>query len=579
MAASDRRIGSAVVAALAIACAIVAVVAAGHVVRTFADSSHNAQALDLAAGLSLLGAGALAWFVMDARRLGVVAMLAAAAWFAPDWEAWTDGGALVHSVGSAVAPLFIVLVADLASTVPRRPPRRAVPIAYAVVGALVVCRALVWDPFLDPACWRNCLDNVFLIGAEPAVARTLDDVLLVVVAAIGAAACAVAILRLRSMTPVGRRELGPVLAFAALVGATEAAHAVALLRTPLEDPGSAGFAVIFAVRAVCVAGLGLGLTWMVVRGRLVRSAVARLAADLAAAPAPGGLRDALAATVRDPSLEVAYWLAGSRRYVDADGEPIHDPEPGPRRARTPIVRSGRTLAMVVHDSALLDSLTFERDIGSAARLVVENERLQAEVRAQLGDLRASRARIVETADAERRRLERDLHDGAQQRLLALSYDLRVACAAAETDRDPVLRAQLTAAVDEARSALADLRELAHGIYPAILSESGLAAALATLADDASVAVELEAVTRERYTPAVESAAYAAIAEAVSDAAARSATFASVVVRANGRGLVIEVRDDGAARRAELLRVADRIGALGGSVATHPGALTAEIPCA
>jgi signal transduction histidine kinase len=244
-----------------------------------------------------------------------------------------------------------------------------------------------------------------------------------------------------------------------------------------------------------------------------------------------------------------------------------------------IVREGEPLALVAFNPALLDGSDLEREIGSAARLAIENERLQAEVFAQLEDLRSSRARIVERADAERRRLERDLHDGAQQRLLALSYELRLARAAAQEDGDPELTKLLASAADEAQTALVELRELAHGIYPAILAEAGLAPALATLADEAPLPVELGELPADRYAPAVETAGYLAIADAVDDAARRYATFIFVEVARAADRLVVTAHDDGAARASALTHLADRIGALGGSLEIGPTTLRAEIPCA
>src|SRR5438445_10459604 len=159
---------------------------------------------------------------------------------------------------------------------------------------------------------------------------------------------------------------------------------------------------------------------------------------------------------------------------------------------------------VVSHSASVPELTSH--IGPAVRLGLENERLQAEALHQLEELRASQARIVETGDDERRRLERDLHDGAQQRLLALSYDLRLARAAAEADGDAAIASLLAGATDETLRALVELRELAHGIYPAILTEAGLSAALATPADTAALPVQIEGVLPgERYAIPVESA--------------------------------------------------------------------------
>ena len=200
---------------------------------------------------------------------------------------------------------------------------------------------------------------------------------------------------------------------------------------------------------------------------------------------------------------MAYWLPASRRFVDGAGNPTDAPAPGRGRTVTPILRDGLPVAVVVHDAALLDGPGVEREIGSAARLAVENERLQAELLAQLGALRASRARIVATGDAERCRLERDLHDGAQQRLLALSYDLRLARASAEADGDPELVEVLASAAEDAHAALDELRELAQGIYPAILAEAGLGPALATLADRAALPIELGEVTTTRHSTAVE----------------------------------------------------------------------------
>src|SRR5207249_4199437 len=214
---------------------------------------------------------------------------------------------------------------------------------------------------------------------------------------------------------------------------------------------------------------------------------------------------------------------------DGRGQRAEAPVPGHGRTVTPIVRAGRPVAIVVHDSALLEGPALEREIGSAARLAVDNERLQAEVLAQLDDLRASRARIVETGDAERRRLERDLHDGAQQRILALSYDLRLARAAVEADGDRELATVLASAGDEAQAVLGELRELAHGIYPAILAEAGLAPALATLADQAPLPVELGEMPPERYSTPVETAAYLTVTEAIANAVGREATFVFVDV--------------------------------------------------
>ena len=227
--------------------------------------------------------------------------------------------------------------------------------------------------------------------------------------------------------------------------------------------------------------------------------------------------------------------------MDANGRPVAEPVAAPGRAITALVRDGRRIAVVSHTAALPD---LEREIGAAVRLALENERLQAEVLAQLDDLRASRVRIVETGDAERRRLERDLHDGAQQRLLALSYDIRLARASAQADRDTRPGRSSPKRPSQAQATLAELREVAQGIYPAILAEAGLMPALATLADVAPLPVELHDVAEGRYPAAVETAAYLLVAEALQDAADRGASHATISAVQDGGRLVVTVEDDG-----------------------------------
>jgi signal transduction histidine kinase len=204
--------------------------------------------------------------------------------------------------------------------------------------------------------------------------------------------------------------------------------------------------------------------------------------------------------------------------------------------------------------------------------------LQAQALAQLDQLRASRVRIVETGDNERRRLERDLHDGAQQRLLALSYDLRLARAQAQADGDSPTGSLLTQATDQAQAALEELRDLAHGIYPAILAEAGLAAALTTLADAAPLPVELHDVVQGRYPAAMETAAYLLVVEALDDAAGRDASHAAVSAVQDGGRLVVTVQDDGTDRTSSMVQLADRVGALEGRLAVEPARLQAELPC-
>jgi signal transduction histidine kinase len=570
--------------ALSLAWAITAVLAVdpgADTPTTYGAAVSLARAADVAAGLGLVIAGGLALGQPRTQRLGVLAMLAGVAWLGADWEGSEDGSALVRSWGAVVAPFSLALVLHFALAVPvgklRSPATRAVVVvAYAVTAAVGAGRALVRDPFLDVYCWRNCGDNAFLVHSDPGIASVLDDIGLWSMLGIALALVAVAVQRLVGATRPARRVLLPLLVPALLVGASGAAYGLALLRTPLEDPDRTDFAAIFIVRSLALVALALGLIWTVLRVPRTRARVARLVSELGEAPPPGRLREALVAALGDPDIEVVYRRSDSGKLIDASGRPTALPSKG--RAVARITRGDRTRALVLHDPALAGEPELERTLGSAARLAVENEALRAEALAQLEELRASRARIVETGDAARRRLERNLHDGAQQRLLALSYDLRLAHAGARADGDDELAALLDAAGEETAIALDELRELAQGIHPAILTEAGLGPALATLANEAPLPVELDAAAPERQPPAVETTTYVTVADGIDDAKRRGATFLAICVeRENGR-LVVTAEDDGAQRSARLPALADRVGAVGGSLHLGANTLRAEIPC-
>jgi signal transduction histidine kinase len=554
----------------------------GNSETTYAATLPAARAADLAAGLGLVVAGGLAATQPRTRRLGVLAVLAGLAWFGADWEGAEDAHALFRSLGTLVAPLTLAFVIHLALAVPdgrvrSRAARVAVVAAYALVALPTVTRALFRDPLLDLYCWRNCTDNSFLVHADAGIASALSDALLWSTLAIALGLVAFAWRRLLRATGPGRRALLPLLGPALLVGASEATYAITLLRTPLEDPDRTGFAAIFLARSVSYALLAFGLAWSLLRVARTRARLARFATDLGEAPRPGMLRDTLAAALGDPGIGVLYPRGAVGELIDADGRAADPPDPD--RAVARIARGDRPLALVLHDPALVSEPELARALGSAARLSVENEALRAEAMAQLHALQTSRARIVESADSARRRLERDLHDGAQQRLLALSYDLRLARAGAEAESDTALVALLDAAGDETATALDELRALAHGIYPAILTEAGLAPALATLSDDAPLPVELDDVEPTRMPPEIETTTYVTVAEAIDDAAHREATFLAARVRREGDRLLVTTEDDGAPRSSRLLRLADRVGALGGSLEVGATTLRAEIPCA
>jgi len=547
---------------------------------TYAGRSGLTATLTVAAGLALVAAGLVTAFSRPARRIGDLAVLAGLVWFAPVWVGWDKGPPLIRSLAMLAAgftfPLLVYLVVAYPSgRLQGAAARTLVAAAYLEATVVALGRALFRDPFFDPGCWANCTDNRFLLRSLPGLARAIEVADRWFTAAAAAALVALCVWRLLRDSGPARRVLLPVALPAILLAATVVAHVVALQRRPLEDPSDSAFRTIFVIGCVAVILLAAGLVWATIRSRFQRRAVARIATSLGQAPPPGSVQAALAQAIGDPELQIAYWLPDARRHVDASGRPVAEPVAGPGRAVTALVRDGHPVAVVSHTAALPD---LEPELGAAVRLALENERLQAEALAQLDQLRASRVRIVETGDSERRRLERDLHDGAQQRLLALSYDLRLARAQAQADGDPQTGSLLTEATDQAQATLEELRELAHGICPAILAEAGLAAALATLADAAPLPVQIQDEAAGRHPAVVETVAYLLVAEALDDAAGRDASHATVSVVQDGGRLVVTVQDDGTDRTSSMVQLTDRVGALEGRLAVEPTRLRAELPC-
>jgi signal transduction histidine kinase len=317
---------------------------------------------------------------------------------------------------------------------------------------------------------------------------------------------------------------------------------------------------VIALATVPFAFLAGLLRARVVGAGAVNELVARLGAG------SGDLQGALADALRDPSLALAYWLPERAEWVDAAGAAVALPA-DPDRC-TPVERDGRPVAMLIHDPSLAEEPELVQAVGGAAALALENERLTAELRATVSELRASRARIVESADAARRKIERDLHDGAQQRLVALALSLRMARARVEAE--PAAAAELLdGASENLDEAIRELRELARGIHPAVLSDRGLGSAVEALAQRMPLPIEVLAVPSERLPAPVEAAAYFVVAEAITNVARYAdASHASVEVSCADGGLIVTVVDDGVGgadpgNGSGLRGLSDRIAALDG----------------
>jgi signal transduction histidine kinase len=358
------------------------------------------------------------------------------------------------------------------------------------------------------------------------------------------------------------------------VGAVETGYGTALL-TRVENAGDAVFAGLYLGRAGAWSILAVASVWVTARHVARHRALAGLAAELETAAEPGSLAATLRAVTGDPDLEVLYPVGRDGRHVGADGRSASATTASGRTA-TPLRRGAETVAVLWHDPTVLPVDALDQVLGSAARLALENERLAAERLARMHDVQESRHRIVATGDEARRRLERDLHDGAQQSLLALSYMLRLARASADRTGQTVVVAELDRGLVQTQSALDDLRDLAHGIHPAVLSEAGLAAALRSLAERSAVPLELAAVTAERFTASIELAVYAVVRDAAERAdPERTAALAVRVGREDGL-LVVHVDGHDGRVPAE---IADRLGALAGEVRTTADGVRVVLPCA
>lgn len=320
--------------------------------------------------------------------------------------------------------------------------------------------------------------------------------------------------------------------------------------------------------------------------RLARSTVADLFVELQEDPAPADLRDALSRALRDPSLTLAYWLPEFGSYADLDGRAVELPSQD-GRTTTLIDRDGAHVAALLHDPALNDEPALLEAVTAAAGLAIDNGRLHAELRARLQELRGSRVRVIEAGQKERQRLERDLHDGAQQRLIALSLEL--SRLEERLDADPEARTRLDEAKREISKSLDELRAVARGIHPAVVSGHGLQVALEQLAARAPVPVRLNVELEGRLPEHLEVAAFYLVSESLTNIGKHAqATAATVeVARANGQ-LVVEVADDGVGgadteRGSGLRGLADRVEALEGrlrvwSPSGRGTRLRADIPC-
>jgi signal transduction histidine kinase len=533
--------------------------------------------LNLIVGWSFMASGLVGWARRPENRVGALMVATGLLWLAP--ELLTQSASSVpFTLGVWIWNAWAVALVLLLLAFPTgRLAARVDTLLVAAVFVPAIPMQALWLFFLEgvggPA-------NAFLIWPDAGAAAAVDTAQRVVALAVFVALLAVLVRRWLGASPPLRRVLTPVVAGAGailLFGLVIVLDKVGGRTEFLDD--------LFRVILVAVP---IAFLVSMLRARLARWGIGDLVVELREPRPPGAVREAIGRALGDPSLDLAYWVPEYAAYVGADGRAIELPSDGGGRVTTHVDRGGRRVAALVHDASLRDEPELVGAVCAAAGIALDNERLEADLRARLEELRGSRARIVEAGDTERRRLERNLHDGAQQRLVCLSIELRLLASRLAPDSEE--GRLLAAAREELATSLEELRAIARGLHPAVVSGHGLQVALDTLVAKAAVPVALSTDLDGRLDEATEVAAYYVVSESLANIGKHArASAATVSVGRDSGTLVVEVTDDGIGGAdtesgTGLRGLADRVEARGGRlrVWTPRGGGTrvrAEIPCA
>jgi signal transduction histidine kinase len=516
--------------------------------------------------------GLTAWWRRPSSRLGPLMLLLGFTMALTPLQ-WSSQP-LLHSLGHIIdmvpAAMFLhIFLAFPTGRLTRRHDRSLVALCYALALGLQLIKIMLG---VDPS-------NVFTAADLATAGNVVEGVQLSLVAG-----CLLAgvVLLYRPVSPSRRSGHRP----ATLV--VDAFGLALVMLALLYVAGLFSWPFVEIIRLVTFAALGLApiaFLFALLDARLARGEVAELLVELRADPTID-LQGPLARALRDPSLRLSYWLPEFGSWADQEGEPVPEPTEADGRAVRVLCRETEPMAALSFDQSLEDEHELLDAVLATAAIALENGRLRAELRARLQELQGSRVRVLEASRQERQRLERDLHDGAQVRLVALSLEL--ALLGEDPATDPELRARLRQAKEEVASSLAELRDVARGIYPAVLSGHGLGVALESLAARATVPVQVTVDLVERPPEVVEVAAYYVVSEALANVGKHSAANAAEVrISRTGALLIVDVDDDGLGGAglqpgSGLRGLADRVEALGGHLEVGTAAsggtrVHAEIP--
>jgi signal transduction histidine kinase len=511
--------------------------------------------------------GSYTWWQRPASRLGPLIAGAGLLYTVTALAASTDS--LAFTVGRVALAALVAYFAALFVCFPRE--RLVSELERRFVVGVVASTVVVWTVVLALArtlphggpltdCTKHCPENALrLVDTSHAVTSGVNAAATVYSALVIAMVVGLLAWKARHPAPLRRRAIAPLLFATILFGGTYAAYTVVT-----EASGQATETTFRALMATGTFAIPLALLLGQYRGRIfaATSLFRALRRTRSQRVTPLWVQDFLGGTLGDPSFALGVWDSDRDRYLDAEGEPLELPRPSPARSVTEIEKNGRPSLALIHDSALDDEPELVEGLGATAVMLLENAGLVEE-------LKASRARIVESAEQERLRLERDLHDGAQQRLMAIQVKLALA---RERTGSAELAAQLDELAADASAAVEELRTLAHGIYPTVLYERGLGAALQAFATVAPIEVHVIDRGVGRAPPATEAAVYYCLLEALQNAVKHAGPEAKLVVTLTRSGdlIAFEVRDDGLGfdltadrNGVGLVNMRDRIGAVGG----------------
>ena len=541
---------------------------------TYGGADPRLRALEVAASMSLLTVAVMG----PPRVAAVLVALTGALWLVPEIGGAAGLPSAATTVAEALEPVLVATL--LAALVLRAGPVSSGmvnPLVLAAIGSAtaVLARVFLVDPFDDAACWRTCDHNPLLVGDWAWGVAIEQGARL----ALGAGVVWAALLvptghgRARTVGSGSRADLAGWLLLGLLV--LEPWVRPGAVASVTDDVWAVVCFVATQVSAVAWLALLAQESWS--RWRLEQR-LAHLVDLLGSRSDPEALATSLRRAARNPSLRLAYWAPSRQVYVDADGQavPFADPQPG--ELVTTISRRGCTIAVLVHSSRV-NGPRLERALGPAIRLALENAQLRAAALAELDELTRSRARVVERGAVERRRLERNLHDGAQQRAVSLALLVRVFTGSATpADLEAGRRAEALT-----RTLVEELRRVARGIYPAVLADAGLAGALVDLAERSEdLPVVVLPLPECRFPGTIETTAYLVVRAGLGDARNRGATSTVVTGRQVGGSLLVRVEDDAVAPGRVPTELVDQVAALGGTVSLDgvPGRRRVEavLPC-